>query len=95
MVFPDGTLAVDHIEDLIECQKTFMEVVAEIRREQSMFTYPVLTYSLLKRKNLTKNDIQRMIKTKDWDIFVDKDFARWWHKSRKPSTSKTLRIRSF
>ena len=75
--FPDGTLAIDHIEDLIDFQKTFMQVVAEIRREQNMFTYPVLTYSLLKRKDLTKEDIQRMIKTKDWDIFVDKDFARW------------------
>ena len=75
--FPDGTLAIDHIEDLIVFQKNFMQVVAEIRREQNMFTYPVLTYSLLKRKDLTKEDIQRMIKTKDWDIFVDKDFARW------------------
>lgn len=39
--FPDGTYAIDHVEDLIEAQKIFMEVVAEIRREQNMFTYPV------------------------------------------------------
>ena len=38
--FPDGTFAIDHIEDLIECQKVFMEVVSEIR-ETNMFTYPV------------------------------------------------------
>ena len=38
--FPDGTFAIDHIEDLIECQKTFMEVVSEIRAE-NMFTFPV------------------------------------------------------
>ena len=44
--FPDGTFAIDHIEDLIECQKIFMEVVSEIR-ETNMFTYPVLTYSRL------------------------------------------------
>lgn len=43
--FPDGTYAIDHIEDLIEFQKVFMEVVSEIR-EGNMFTYPVLTYSL-------------------------------------------------
>ncbi len=43
--FPDGTLAIDHIEDLISLQKVFMEVVSEIR-ETNMFTYPVLTYSL-------------------------------------------------
>lgn len=44
--FPDGTLAIDHIEDLIACQQAFMEVVSETR-EVNMFTYPVLTYSLL------------------------------------------------
>lgn len=59
-VFPDGTFAVDHIEDLIECQKVFMEVVSEVR-EENMFTYPVLTYSLLYQNNK----------------FVDEDFARW------------------
>ena len=58
--FPDGTLAVDHIEDLIACQKVFMEVVSEIR-ETNMFTYPVLTYSLLYQNGR----------------FQDENFARW------------------
>lgn len=58
--FPDGTFAIDHIEDLIECQKVFMEVVSEIR-ETNMFTFPVLTYSLL---------------YKDGE-FKDEPFARW------------------
>lgn len=40
MTFPDGTFAIDHIEDLIRCQKVFMEVVSETR-ETNMFTYPV------------------------------------------------------
>ena len=75
--FPDGTLVIDHIEDLIECQKIFMEVVAEIRRVQNMFTYPVLTYSLLKRNDFKPGEIEEMIRTRNWDIFVDKDFARW------------------
>ena len=44
-VFPDGTMAIDHIEDLIEFQKVFMDVVSETR-ETNMFTYPVLPYSL-------------------------------------------------
>ena len=77
VTFPDGTYAIDHIEDLINAQKVFMEVVAEIRREQSMFTYPVLTYSLLKRKNIPKTELEEMIKTKNWNIFVDDEFARW------------------
>ena len=58
--FPDGTLAIDHIEDLIECQKIFMEIVSEIR-ETNMFTYPVLTYSLLYQNGK----------------FADENFARW------------------
>lgn len=58
--FPDGTLAIDHIEDFIDCQKTFMEVVSQIR-ETNMFTYPVLTYSLLYIDNK----------------FQDEDFAKW------------------
>lgn len=43
--FPDGTFAIDHIEDFIDCQKVFMEVVSEIRKS-NMFTFPVLTFSL-------------------------------------------------
>lgn len=42
-----------------------------------MFTYPVLTYSLLKRNDFKEGEIEEMIKTRNWDIFVDKDFARW------------------
>ena len=61
--FPDGTFAIDHIEDLIECQKVFMEVVSDIR-SVNMFTYPVLTYSLLYQN----------------ERFVDEDFARWCSK---------------
>ena len=75
--FPDGTLVIEHIEDLIDAQKVFMEVVAEIRREQNMFTYPVLTFSLLKRNDFAEGEIDTMIKTKQWNIFVDEDFARW------------------
>lgn len=60
MEFPDGTFAIDQIEEMLECQKVFMEVVSDIREEQ-MFTYPVLTYSLLYKDGK----------------FVDEDFARW------------------
>ena len=60
MEFPDGTFAIDCIEELIDLQKVFMEVVSDVRSEQ-MFTFPVLTYSLL------------YIDGK----FQDEDFARW------------------
>lgn len=58
--FPDGTFAIDQIEEIIQSQKVFMEVVSEIR-EENMFTYPVLTFSLL------------YINGK----FQDEEFARW------------------
>lgn len=60
MEFPDGSFAIDQIEEMLECQKVFMEVVSDVREEQ-MFTYPVLTYSLLYKDGK----------------FVDEDFARW------------------
>lgn len=58
--FPDGTFAIDYVDEFIEHQKVFMEVVSEIRQE-NMFTFPVLTYSLLYKNG----------------EFVDKEFARW------------------
>ena len=58
--FPDGTFAIDYTDEFIEHQKVFMEVVSEIRQE-NMFTFPVLTYSLLYKDGK----------------FVDEEFARW------------------
>ena len=58
--YPDGTYVIDEVENLIEHQKIFMEVVSAIRSE-NMFTFPVLTYSLLYQNG----------------EFVDKEFARW------------------
>ena len=45
MEFPDGSFAIDEMDEIMECQKAFMEVVSDIRTE-NMFTFPVLTYSL-------------------------------------------------
>ena len=59
--FPDGSFVIDEIEELIQCQKVFMEVVSDIRTEQ-MFTFPVLSFSLLVNKEKQ---------------FVDEEFARW------------------
>lgn len=38
--YPDGTYVIDYVDELIEHQKMFMEVVSEIRQE-NMFTFPV------------------------------------------------------
>ena len=58
--FPDGTYIIDYIDDIIEYQKRFMEVVSEIR-SKNMMTFPVLSYSLLRKDGK----------------FVDEDFAKW------------------
>ena len=51
--FPDGTLFIDCIPEFMEHQKLFMETVSEIRTS-NMFTYPVLTYSLLYKDYFVK-----------------------------------------
>jgi len=58
--FPDETFAIDEIEEIIKCQKVFMETVSEIR-EENMFTFPVLTFSLLYKDG----------------HFEDEEFAKW------------------
>ena len=58
--FPDGSFMIDYEDEFIEYQKAFMNVVSNIR-SKNMMTFPVLTYSLL-RKN---------------GKFVDEDFAKW------------------
>lgn len=58
--FPNGEFMIDHIDDIREFQKIFMEVVGDIR-EKNMFTYPVLSISLLRKEGK----------------FEDEDFARW------------------
>lgn len=64
--YPDGTYIIDYEDEFMEYQKRFMEVVSAIRGE-NMMTYPVLTYSLLKKKN-PKHAL---------DMFEDAEFARW------------------
>ena len=44
--YPDGTFVIDYIDDIIEYQKAFMNVVSKVRYER-MMTFPVLTFSLL------------------------------------------------
>ena len=58
--FPDGTFMIDEEEEIIQFQKDFIDVVNEIR-EENVFTFPVLTASLLYQDGK----------------FVDEDFAKW------------------
>ena len=58
--FPDGTFMIDELDGIKTFQKTFMDVVSDIR-SHNMFTFPVLTISLLRQNGK----------------FVDPDFAEW------------------
>lgn len=46
--FPNGEFMVDHIEGIVAFQKLYMEVMAEVRKE-NMFTFPVSTISLVRK----------------------------------------------
>lgn len=59
-VFPDGKYMIDEEEEIINFQKDFIKVVNDIR-EENIFTFPVLTASLLYQEGK----------------FVDEDFAKW------------------
>lgn len=58
--FPDGTFMIDELENIKDFQKVFMETVADIR-QKNMFTFPVLTISLLRKDGK----------------FADEEFAKW------------------
>lgn len=62
MEYPDGTFVIDYIDEIIEYEKAFMQVVHQTRR-QNMFTFPVISYSLLFDYDKNK--------------FVNEQFARW------------------
>lgn len=76
--YPDGTFFIDQMEDFIEHQKIFMEVVSEIRSE-NMFTFPVLTFSLqYKDGKFVDEDFARWCsdhntKWNDSNFFVSED----------------------
>ena len=66
--FPDGTYMIDYEDEIIEFQKWYMEVMSDIR-SHNMFTFPVSTISLLRKKGEYPLD--------SLDGFVDPEFAEW------------------
>lgn len=55
VIFPDGSLAYECIDDIVNLQVVFLDTISEIRKE-NMFTFPVLTFCLLKENEETWND---------------------------------------
>ena len=66
--FPDGTFMIDYEDEIIEFQKWYMEVMAEVRSE-NMFTFPVSTISLLRKEG--DYDLNSL------DAYEDPEFAAW------------------
>lgn len=77
-IFPDGTYVIDYIDEIIEYEKSFMEVCSEIR-SHNMMTFPVITYSLLyKDGKFVDEDFARWcnrhnMKWCDANFFVSED----------------------
>src|SRR5574344_3399 len=76
MQYPDGSCFSDDVPGFLEHEKVVMELVSEIRKT-NMFTFPVLTMSLLKRKDITEEEKAEMLKTGNWNVFKDAEFAKW------------------
>ena len=74
--FPDGTFMIDYEEEIIEFQKWYMEVMAEIRHK-NMFTFPVSTISLLRKdgkfvdEDFAKWAIKHNMQWADSNLFID------------------------
>ena len=74
--FPDGTFMIDYEEEIIDFQKWYMEVMAEIRNV-NMFTFPVSTISLLRQnrkfvdEDFAKWSVRHNMKWSDSNLFVD------------------------
>ena len=74
--FPDGTFMIDYEDEIIEFQKWYMEVMAEIRHD-NMFTFPVSTISLLRQNGKFVDEefavwaIKHNMEWSDSNLFVD------------------------
>ena len=74
--FPNGDFMIDSLEEIQEFQKVFMETVAEIR-SKNMFTFPVLSMSLLRQDGKFQDEefakwcVKHNMKWNDSNLFID------------------------
>ena len=74
--FPDGSFMIDYEEEIINFQKIFLDVMADIRHH-SMFTFPVNSISLLRKEGkfvdeeFARYAIKHNMEWSDSNIFVD------------------------
>ena len=76
--YPDGTYVIDYIDEIIEYQKAFMEIVSKVRSD-NMMTFPVLTYALLRQngkfadEDFAKWCCNHNMKWADSNFFISED----------------------
>ena len=93
--YPDGTFVIDEIDNLIEYEKAFMNVVSEIR-SQNMMTFPVLTYALLRKdgkfvdEEFAKWCCRHNMKWADSNFFISDDITSLSNCCRLVSDVKNL-----
>lgn len=75
-VFPDGSLMVDELEQIMDFQKVFLETMSEIR-SANMMTFPVNSISLLRKngkfadEEFAKYAVKHNMKWSDSNLFID------------------------
>ena len=74
--FPNGEMMVDHIEGIMDFQKMYMEVMADVRHE-NMFTFPVSTMSMVRKNGKFLDEefaewaIKHNMQWSDSNLFID------------------------
>lgn len=93
--FPDGTFIIDYIDEIVDYQKRFMEIVSEIR-SKNMMTFPVLSVSLLRKnekfvdEEFAKWCCRHNMKWADSNFFVSEDITSLSNCCRLISDVKNL-----
>lgn len=93
--FPDGTFVIDEIDNIIDYQMAFMNVVSEIR-SSNMMTFPVLTYALLRQdgkfvdEEFAKWCCKHNMKWADSNFFISEDVTSLSNCCRLVSDVKNL-----
>lgn len=93
--FPDGTFIIDYIDDILEYQKAFMNVLSRVR-EQNMMTFPVMTYALLREngkfvdEDFAKWCCQHNMRWADSNFFISDDINSLSNCCRLKSNIKDL-----
>lgn len=93
--YPDGQSIINFVEEIIDYQKSFMEVVSKVRSE-NMMTFPVLSFCLLKKDGKFVDEEFAMwacrhnMKWADSNFFVSDDITSLSNCCRLVSDIKNL-----